>query len=464
MNFINQYVMPYLEEGIPFIKTIGREYNEAIIYFHIDLDGVTSAIGMRSYLEKYGIKTIQAIRVQYGDQEFNLPKPDMSKLHVMVDFAHGKPFVKIHTDHHDGQAGVAIGTSTSFKHNRSNAETISREISNRDLFPTEDIKYISMVDSADFAKENISVDDVTNLQFNVDKTQSLDRNKKKFALVVNKSLLSYKNKPNFLEYLVLNAQPSLMSIYNNIIKYCKENNLEVPSTLQSGTENYQQQHQDRSTNKDVRELENGESTLLGNLIVQYGGGNMLPKSGMLFDRYTPFKTYPQAHYFLIMWPMGLIQLSANPFIDKQNPYHLGEIILGTGEGTNKTGGLIDQFKSQLKEIKVTLNDLKWANEKKLKQGSIGLGADDIKNLFGENNVKGIGLDKKIIQDIMSRPLSNLSFKQKDILKKSYLSAWDVILSQSGGHKNITNLTNLSFLPTDLQKDIFATIADAIKKL
>ena len=48
------------------------------IYFHMDLDGVTTAIAMKEYLEKNGIKVVDAETIQYGDKEFAVKKPDAS--------------------------------------------------------------------------------------------------------------------------------------------------------------------------------------------------------------------------------------------------------------------------------------------------------------------------------------------------------------------------------------------------
>ena len=42
------------ESGIQDIKKLAERYPKAQIYFHLDLDGVVSAIAMREYLKKYG--------------------------------------------------------------------------------------------------------------------------------------------------------------------------------------------------------------------------------------------------------------------------------------------------------------------------------------------------------------------------------------------------------------------------
>jgi soluble cytochrome b562 len=109
------------ESGIRDINDIAKRYKKAKIYFHQDLDGVTTALAMKNYLEQYGIKTVDSEVIQYGAKEFAIKKPEGSGdvMPVLVDFAHGKPMFTIHTDHHDTQAGVEQGTATNFKASRS---------------------------------------------------------------------------------------------------------------------------------------------------------------------------------------------------------------------------------------------------------------------------------------------------------------------------------------------------------
>ena len=159
------------ESGIQDIKKLAERYPKAQIYFHLDLDGVVSAIAMREYLQKYGIDVIGYKTIQYGDKEFALVKPDASEdvMPVLVDFAHGKPEFKIHTDHHDSQTGVEDDASTQFRGARSNVETISGIISPTDIFPSGDIDLFRTVDSADFHRKGIKPEDVINFVFTLDK-------------------------------------------------------------------------------------------------------------------------------------------------------------------------------------------------------------------------------------------------------------------------------------------------------
>ena len=178
------------ETGIRDINKLAKRYPKAEIYFHQDTDGVTTAIAMREYLKNNGIDVVDSHVIQYGEKEFQVKKPDASGdiMPVLVDFAHGKPQFTIHTDHHDSQSGVEKDTSTQFRGARSNVETISQVVSPQDIFPNQDIAFISAVDSADFVKHNITPDDVMNLMMDVDKGKSTTENKKMLALLTNKLL------------------------------------------------------------------------------------------------------------------------------------------------------------------------------------------------------------------------------------------------------------------------------------
>ena len=123
------------ESGLRDIKALAKRYPKAKIYFHQDLDGVTTAIAMKKYLEDNGINVVDTEIIQYGDKEFSVKKLDANSdtMPVLVDFAHGKPMFVIHTDHHDTQAGVDDKTATNFKASRSNVETISQTISTKEF-------------------------------------------------------------------------------------------------------------------------------------------------------------------------------------------------------------------------------------------------------------------------------------------------------------------------------------------
>ena len=433
MSILNRIDEMLNETGIRNMKELAKTHKKAEIYFHIDLDGVTSAIGIRAYLKRYGIKTVNAYPIQYGGMEYAVPKPTDKTLHVLVDFAHAKPVMNIHTDHHDSQTPTAKGTSTSFVKSPSNLAYISQVLSPSDLFPPQDAKIISTVDSADFGSQGITPDDVMRSAFKVDKKIDVSKNHRAMGFVTNRLLLSYKNKKDFLKKIVLTTNPSLMSLYNNMKKLAEKEGYKPPEEITAGLKDYVRVQGTKKMKdgkiSDVKSLKSGHSILIGTTIVQYGGGSMFKG----YDRYTPFKLTPEAHYLTIAWPMGLLQVSKNPFRSGKNPHHLGNLI---------EKEVLSKFKSKLKGLDITLDTVKYFFEKDIKDGvdALGFTFNDLMALF-EKEIKGLGKGnwKSLVADITNRPYKRLSKKQKAIMQKVTISAWDLMMAQSGGHPDITNV-------------------------
>ena len=446
------------ESGIRGMRDLSKEYKTAEIYFHKDLDGVTSAIGMKQYLKAYGIKTIDAHPLNYGGEEYDIPKPRNKTLAVMVDFAHGKPVMHIHTDHHDKQAGVDTSkTRTSFVASPSNAAYISQTLSPKELFPPEDTKIISTVDSADFARQGITPDEVMMSAFKYNPKLDVSKNKRAMGLVVNTLTLAYKNKKGFLTDLVMKSSPSLQSMFVNIKKLATEAGYKTPEEVGTGKMEYvskQAQNFVPGGVKVITKLKNGQYTRVGNMISQYGGGYMVKG----YDRYTPFKNNEWADFLNIAWPMGLIQISKNPFKRGTNPNHLGDIALKQ---------VMPKFKSKFNK-EISLEYIKKTFERDIKDmNQMGFQFNDFIGLF-EGKIKGLaGSDRwqQMIQDITNKPYKKLSIKQKDILKKVSINLYDLILAQSGGHKDITNISGINFYGkgyVDIMKDMMVEIAKVMK--
>ena len=415
------------ESGIRDISALRKRYPKAEIYFHQDLDGVTTAVAMKKYLEDNGIKVVGSHIIQYGDKEFAVKKNDAQGdvMPVLVDFAHGKPMFKIHTDHHDKQVGAEKGASTSFRQARSNVETLSQIVSPKDLFPSSDVLLINTVDSADFARQDITPEDVVNYLFRFDKDKSLQKNKMLLGFVVNKLLLAFKNKPEFLERLVMDSEPSLMSILTNIKEWMKNTNSATPQQLQKNAEDYKEQMKTFS-GIDYKD----------GIIFQYGGGNMI-KPGS-YDRYTPFRTHPDADFMIMAWPLGLLQVSCNPFKKERGlkGVNLGEIaqeVLGKWEG-------------KLKEKNIPLSTIKWISETSVGSESVGFTFKDFDALYGERFMFMDGGEDALesIKEMMERPFTDLSEEERSKLDKIGVNAWDLIQSMSGGHKCITNISGLNY--------------------
>ena len=414
------------ESGIRDISALAKRYPKAEIYFHQDLDGVTTAIAMKKYLENHGINVIDSHIIQYGDKEFSVKKNDAKGdvMPVLVDFAHGKPMFVIHTDHHDRQAGAEETKSTSFKQSRSNVATISQVVSPKDLFPSPDIMLINTVDSADFAKYDVSPDEVVNYIFRLDKDKSLEKNKMLMGFVINKLLLAFKNKKGFLEGLVMDSQPSLLSILTNIKEWMKKTNAAKPEELQKNAEAY-------------KETMKGYPKVEDNVIFQYGGGSMF-KPGS-YDRYTPFRNNPDADFLIMVWPMGLVQASCNPFKKDRElkGVNLGDI----------AQEVLSKWEDQLKQRTIPLSTIKWVSETSVGPESIGFTFKDFDALYGGKFISMDGGEKVLnhIKDMMDTPFSDLTEEHRVMLDKIGINAWDLIQANSGGHKCITNISGLNYL-------------------
>ena len=414
------------ETGLRDINNLAKRYPKSEIYFHQDLDGVTTAVAMKKYLEDNGIDVVGAHIIQYGDKEFAVKKNDAQGdvMPVLVDFAHGKPMFVIHTDHHDKQVGVEKNTSTQFRGARSNVETISQVVSPKDLFPSSDILLINTVDSADYAKYNITPDEVVNYIYRLDKEKPLQQNKMLLGLVINKLLLAFKNKPGFLEGLVMDSEPSLMSILNNIKNWMKKTNAANPEELQKNAEGYKDNMKNFPRVSD-------------SIIFQYGGGSMF-KPGS-YDRYTPFRNNPDADFLIMAWPMGLVQASCNPFKKGRElkGVNLGEI----------AQEVLGKWEEQLKQRTIPLSTIKWVSETSVGPESIGFTFKDFEALYGDKFTTMEGGEKVLnhIQDMMETPFKDLTEEHKEMLDKIGINAWDLIQSNSGGHKCITNISGLNYL-------------------
>jgi len=421
------------ESGIRDINQLLKRYKKAKIYFHQDLDGVTTAIAMKKYLENQGFKVVDCEIIQYGEKEWAIKKPEGEGeiMPVLVDFAHGKPMFEIHTDHHDSQVGVEKDTATSFKHSRSNVETISQTISPKDLFKDEDLYVVSTIDSANFAANQITTKMVMNFIFKYDKDQSVRRNKMMMGLVLNKLLLAYKNDKvngkDLLEYLVMKCEPSLENLFNTISNIAKEQGFATPEVMQKNQERYLQ---DRA--------KEGVIQREGGVIYQFGLGSM--KKGS-YDRYTPFKNNPEADFLVIAWPMGLVQASCNPFKKDRElkGVNLGEI----------AQEVLTKWEPQLKEREIPLSTLKWISEdtKGFGPESVGFTFKDFVALYGKNfKKKENGREELIhIGEMMETPFSELPEEHREMLDEITVNAWDLIQANSGGHKCITNISGLNFL-------------------
>jgi len=420
------------ESGIRDINQLLKRYKKAKIYFHQDLDGVTTAIAMKKYLENQGFKVVDCEVIQYGEKEWAIKKPEGQGeiMPVLVDFAHGKPMFEIHTDHHDSQVGVEKDTKTSFKHSRSNVETISQTISPKDLFKDEDLYVVSTIDSANFASNQITTKMVMNSIFKYDKDQSVKRNKMMMGLVVNKLLLAYKNDKvngmDLLEYLVMNCEPSLENLYNTIVNVAKEQGFASPEVMQQNQEKYLENR----SKEGVIQKEGG-------VLYQYGLGSM--KKGS-YDRYTPFDLNPDADFLVTGLPMGMVQASCNPYKAERE-------LKGVDLGKIKNE-VLENFRSELESQKITFGTIKRIAEIGAKDKSVGFTLKDMLAIYGQAPsfvFRGSDKQKKYLDHLSQSLYKNLDFDVKKLFNLISVNGYDLIQANSGGHKCITNISGINYL-------------------
>ena len=464
------------------------------IWFHQDLDGVTSALAMKKYLERYGLKLVDAHIIQYGGLEYAVKNKRPDSMAVLVDYAHFRTLFTIATDHHSGQAGETSGTSHA-KPTRSNVETISGEISNSDIFTAGDIKLIQTVDSADFLKHGITPEDIQNSIFSVRPEVSGEKNRFMMGFVVNRLLLVYKTKRiscksldgkrdhinrNLLECLVLDSTPSLISMYLNLKHYMNsavslewdrnKRQHNVPKKLATPEEinaNLQKYTKSRKESSEVNYDPEYK------IVSQYGIGSVFDPGS--YDRYVVFKNNPEAEFVCTIFPMGLIQVSCNPFKEKRlKMVDLGEI----------TKEVLSKYKYQLSNINVPIGEIKRISESEIEsmrkkygpdyQG-VGFTYEDLK-MFYDKDIIFLAADGKTrvnldlnspgeyesiadnIKRCMQIPHEDWTSVDRKEMEKYKIPVIRIIEQMSGGHPSITNIQGLNYLSSrrDLLLRLFKT--------
>ena len=133
------------------------------------------------------------------------------------------------------------------------------------------------------------------------------------------------------------------------------------------------------------------------------------------------------------WPMGLVQASCNPFKKERElkGVNLGEI----------AQEVISKWEEQLKQRTIPLSTIKWVSETSATPESVGFTFKDFNGLYGDKFTTMEGGEKVLdhIQDMMETPFTDLTEEHKEMLDKIGINAWDLIQSNSGGHKCITNI-------------------------
>lgn len=505
-KYNDYYVKINEETGFQNVKKIIEEHikekgHDFEIFFHQDLDGVFSAISIREYLKRYGLKLIDTHIIQYGGIEFAVKEKRPNSMAVLVDYAHSSPQYTFATDHHDKQSGVVAGQSTHFRKSRSNAETISGVISPSDVFTSTDINLVMTVDSADFLKHEIKPEDIQNSIFSYKRELTPERNRFLMGFVVNRLLLAYKTKritvtsldgknhhinKNLLECLVMDAAPSLYSLFNNLRHYINnaislewdrrershqsQKKLATPEEITNNLMTYIE------TRKEYRDTPDGtvkHKDIVWDedykIIRQYGIGYVINTGS--YDRYVVFKNFPEADFVCTIFPMGLIQVSCNPFKEKL----LKEINLGA-----IAKEVLSSYKYELSNFNIGITDIKRISESEITKmvnkfgedySATGFKFSDLIASYPKsiiyrntqtNKIESLDLTNendpivKYVKRWMDVPYDELDDAIKLKLSKLKIPIWDVIIETSGGHPSITNIQSVNYLSCrkDLLKLLF----------
>jgi hypothetical protein len=188
------------------------------------------------------------------------------------------------------------------------------------------------------------------------------------------------------------------------------------------------------------------------IVTQYGGGSMF-KPGS-YDRYVVFKNNPEADFNCIAWPMGLLQVSCNPFKEKKlKGINLGEIakeVLAKYEPTLK------KFYVSLESIKnefETSQDWKaMAKAEGQDYEGVGFRFSDLEAFYKDclyakqdNKIVNVDIDEPKLKSTMDTLHDDLKSDQKKYLSNIKVPAWELIIRNSGGHPSITNISGFNFL-------------------
>jgi len=496
------------EVGFRHLRELAGKYRTAEIYFHQDLDGVCSALAMRHFLKMhYGIGLADTHIIQYGGLEYAVKHTKEDNLPIIVDYAHSKVGY-ILFDHHDKQAGADTAMGVYAKPSRSNAEIISGEISYTDVFTATDIRLIQTVDSADFLRHGIGPQDIQRAVFGLDRDAGAERNRFLMGLVVNRLMLALKNKRisvtsldgrsrhenrNLLECLVIDCAPSLYSIYLNIMHYIREatslewdrsarshntpKRLPSPEQLTANLMKYidsRREHLPRPGASPAKHPDIDYDSRY-KIVRQMDIGRVFDPGS--YDRYVVFRNFPEAEFVCTVFPMGLIQVSCNPFREKRlKSVNLGEI----------TKTVLAKYKAQLSKVNIGISDIKRINEEEIskmknKYGSdykaMGFRMSDLRSLY-QNSI--VYLPGRLAGDMKTRSVLDLSDATSPEVRlletwmdRNY-SSWppdiaqeinnlkipvlDIITQMSGGHPSITNIQGFNYMDTrkDLMSILFKT--------
>jgi hypothetical protein len=91
--------------------------------------------------------------------------------------------------------------------------------------------------------------------------------------------------------------------------------------------------------------------------------------------------------------------------------------------------------------------MKWVSETSAGPESVGFTFKDFDALYGGKFMFMDGGEEILakIENMMEKPFKDLTEEEISLMDKIGINAWDLIQSNSGGHKCITNISGLNYL-------------------
>jgi len=239
----------------------GETPKTAKILFHDDFDGVMSAVAISMQINKQfgiGIDTMQYAALSdknYKNANEKLLKKVPGQLLVAVDF---NRFDKekgdidqldVSTDHHKQEDGATKGKKQRLNDNfRSDAEHITTKIA-RGFMNSSDIKAVSVVDSADFKKDNLFVNHTLDLGLALKGEKAADK-KTRLAIVsnilLNQIVRAYRTKNLPAVYKIIKEMakgPTMIKLYSILKREIAKLKLKSPDIRD--IEDFKKENKDR---------------------------------------------------------------------------------------------------------------------------------------------------------------------------------------------------------------------------
>ena len=430
------------------------------LYFHRDLDGVTSAIAMKKWLEKFDIEVEDAHVIDYASIDYDVPITSPNKK-VVLDFANAKWWADLQIDHHIHEDKDSWNEDNHiFVESPSMLDFLNSCLDGKDKFQENEVEVVNIIDSGDYFSLNISPDEAASVLFRSDSSVSKEKNFQRLLLSINTLVLSCRNIPNFLSNIVKACEPSFESIYKCLTIYMKavhRNKDSIANRHDKYLQNQKNNVVNYKSKNGIDSLENGQSFCYdegenrNGTIYQFGGGNM--RNGG-YNRYTAFKIFPDAEWFCMGWDFGIVQLSSNPFREF--------VPFSVPRKTAKDvyDEIMKIYLPKLSKKYTTLYDIKDFFEKNItKRGltnAVGFRSEDMKLFFRIFNIP-----KKlntILDSYYAYEIKN-NFQLYKELKDYKISLDKIISVMSGGHENIMTFSGLNFYgnPDKLIKSIMKAV-------